>query len=581
MNNNTMLEAALAYARKGIYVFPCIPRDKRPATTNSFKDASKDEDQVRRWWTENPNYNIGIPTGERNGFWVLDIDGDEGYESYAKFRGEIDRHTPQVKTGSGGLHLYFTYSEELHLNNGVKVLPGLDIRADGGYVIAPPSIHESGDAYEWQGGSREPTEAPESLVRALKTRPRGSTVDFSRPIPESSRNATLTRMAGQLTRIGMDDGSVRATLHFINKSQCKPPLENSEVDGISLYENQASPSPSLKGSGSDDTLQGVKMFKNIDRPTGERPFIVKGVVHKGHGGGLYGDGGTAKSMLAMDMGQCVARGGSWIGFETTRTNVLYLDFELDEIEQTRRAYDVAAGHGYDAPPNGFFYLSGAGHPTKEVFGHALDACRLESIGMVILDSLGYALEGDAEASRDVLRFFKDTEASFRREGITLFVVDHQAKTQQGGRYQEKTMFGSVYKSNSLRSVLQVEPSNHEDGYLSVVIRQKKNNFGRLLDPFGAEITFGENETRISGREIEAGELLVQREPTVKDKIRATLEENGGMFPDAISEATGVPLATVKNNLTEMRKNEEVEDTGDRDGNAREVRLKTSQPALVA
>ncbi len=577
MNNNIMLEAALSYARKGICVFPCKPRSKTPATQNGFKDATTDEEQIRRWWTENPKYNIGIPTGEVNRIWVLDVDGEEGYESYGKFRGEIDRHTPQVKTGSGGLHLYFAWSENLGLGNYVKSIPGLDVRTDSGYVVAPPSVHESGKAYVWQGG-REPTEAPQSLVRELSKRPGISTVDFSRPIPEGTRNATLTKIAGQLTRVGMDSGSVRATLHFINSKQCKPPLDKWEVENISLYENeQVSTSSSPKGNGSDDTLQGVKMFKNISRPTGERPFIVKGVVHKGHGAGLYGDGGTAKSTLAMDMGQCVARGNDWMGFVTTRTNVLYLDFELDEIEQTRRAYDVAAGQGYEAPPDGFFYLSGAGYATKDVFRKVLDECRKHGIGMVILDSMGYALEGDAEASRDVLKFFKDTEASFRREGITLFLVDHQAK---GGQYQERTMFGSVYKSNSLRSVLQVEPLKHEDGFLSVIIRHKKNNFGRLLDPFGAEIMFGDSKTTISGRELEAGELSLQREPTVEDKIIAALVENGPMFPDAISEKTGVPLPTVKNKLTELRKKGVVEDTGNKDGQAREVRLVTDQPDVA-
>ncbi len=182
MNNNIMLEAALSYARKGICVFPCKPRSKTPATQNGFKDATTDEEQIRRWWTENPKYNIGIPTGEVNRIWVLDVDGDEGYESYGKYKGEIDKNTPQVSTRKG-MHLYFKYHEGL--GTSAKRLPGLDVRADGGYVIAPPSVHESGMVYDWRGASRKPTEAPERLVKALRERPRsvGAVVEVDEVIP--------------------------------------------------------------------------------------------------------------------------------------------------------------------------------------------------------------------------------------------------------------------------------------------------------------------------------------------------------------------------------------------------------------
>jgi hypothetical protein len=131
-----------------------------------------------------------------------------------------------------------------------------------------------------------------------------------------------------------------------------------------------------------------------------------------------------------------------------------------------------------------------------MFEHALSVWKEHGIGVVIVDSLGYALEGDAEASRDVLKFFREVEGTFRREGISLFIVDHQAKQQVGTRYQDKTMFGSVYKSNSIRSVFQVEPGNHVEGSLSVIVRHKKVNFGPLLKPFGIQVAFDTNTVRL-------------------------------------------------------------------------------------
>jgi hypothetical protein len=106
---NNLVEAALSYAGKGYHVFPCKPRSKEPATKHGFKDATRDQETVRRWWSENPNYNIAIATGKESGLWVLDVDGEVGRESYLKCQSDIPYDTPNVKTPSGGFHLYFAY----------------------------------------------------------------------------------------------------------------------------------------------------------------------------------------------------------------------------------------------------------------------------------------------------------------------------------------------------------------------------------------------------------------------------------------------------------------------------------------
>ena len=142
---NNLLEAALSYAAKGYLVFPCKPRSKEPATKHGFKDATRDQETIRGWWLENPNYNIAIATGKESGLWVLDVDGEEGRESYRKYQGDIPYDTPNVKTPSGGFHLYFAYTEQADkLRNSVKSIPGLDVRTEGGYVVAAGSVLEDG-----------------------------------------------------------------------------------------------------------------------------------------------------------------------------------------------------------------------------------------------------------------------------------------------------------------------------------------------------------------------------------------------------------------------------------------------------
>jgi len=184
-NDMTPLATALSYARMGFRVFPahtirngactcgagkdCSP-GKHPIGSlvpRGLLDASADTEVIARWWAQSPDANIGLATGKGSGLVVLDVDGPIGETSLAKMESEHGSLPPswQVKTGKGR-HLYFRYP-----NNVTKVKSvarkklGLDVRADGGYVIAPPSIHESGRRYAFELGSAdEPAECPRWVV---------------------------------------------------------------------------------------------------------------------------------------------------------------------------------------------------------------------------------------------------------------------------------------------------------------------------------------------------------------------------------------------------------------------------------
>ncbi len=155
-----LLRAALSYARRGVPVFPCRTLGKTPLTTSGHLDATREEGVVRTWWGRWPNANVGIPTGKRSGLLVLDVDPEDGgIESLKELEragGEAPR-TARARTGGGGLHLYFRYPRSsrpesrgvaAEVRNSASLLgPGLDVRAEGGYVVVPPSRTEA--AYEW------------------------------------------------------------------------------------------------------------------------------------------------------------------------------------------------------------------------------------------------------------------------------------------------------------------------------------------------------------------------------------------------------------------------------------------------
>ncbi len=147
---NLLLEAACEYAELGYPVFPCR-LDKKPYTNHGFKDASTDEDQILAWWDKWPDANIGIPTA---GFLVLDFDDHKGTIDWPrddKQRSILFADGPQVKTARGGRHVWRRRPEGKHWNNGTTPHPIVDVRTDGGYVIAPPSVFEGGQ-YEFFRG---------------------------------------------------------------------------------------------------------------------------------------------------------------------------------------------------------------------------------------------------------------------------------------------------------------------------------------------------------------------------------------------------------------------------------------------
>lgn len=154
--DDALAAAATWYAEQGIAIFPCEPAGKRPLgrlAPNGCKNASTDVEQVRAWWTAEPQANIGIATGHR--FDVIDIDGPPGYRSLLDL--EPLPALAQAVTGSGGRHIYVPATGR---GNGAKLRPGIDYRGAGGYVIAPPSRHSSGRLYTW-------IDAPTALLHHL------------------------------------------------------------------------------------------------------------------------------------------------------------------------------------------------------------------------------------------------------------------------------------------------------------------------------------------------------------------------------------------------------------------------------
>ena len=176
MSSNS-LAWALYHAAQGLPIFPITPAGKAPLTPKGFHDASVAEQQIRAWWAAGEragcaelSHGIAIP----DGFLVLDVDprheGDKAHAEIIATKGLPATRTAKTGRGDGGLHLWFSCPTGLTFPK--EIAPGIDAKRFGGYVVAPPSVHESGGRYEWIDPAAPIAAAPDWLVALGK--PRGN-----------------------------------------------------------------------------------------------------------------------------------------------------------------------------------------------------------------------------------------------------------------------------------------------------------------------------------------------------------------------------------------------------------------------
>jgi len=252
------LEAALDYLQLGWSVIPahtagpdrscscgrdhCASPGKHPRIKwAAYQERLPTEEEVQRWWRRWPEANIAVVTGKVSGIVVLDVDPRHGGDESLRDLGGLPDTTTAI-TGGGGLHLVFAHPRR-EIPNRASIWPGIDLRGDGGYIIAPPSQHESGRRYEWEVGrspwEMAPAPLPQSVLeRAVSGIPSlGEAAEppfdldavLQRGVREGERNVMMTRIAGHLLGIGKDPLEVAQACLTINRLHFQPPLDDAEV----------------------------------------------------------------------------------------------------------------------------------------------------------------------------------------------------------------------------------------------------------------------------------------------------------------------------------------------------------------
>lgn len=354
-------QAAADYIRLGWSVIPLkgkVPTG--PWAEHQQRRMSLEEIERRRW----PG--VGVVTGEISDIVVLDADTERAEEALKKRGHPV---TPTARTARG-LHLYFRHPGG-KLPTQVGLGDGLDLKADRGYVAAPPSVHPSGVRYEWIISPQqvEPAELPAWVLDEIRLRGtrRASSADLGEEIPNGSRNKTLFSVAGTLRRRGLDEDAILAALLGINGVKCKPPLPETEVRKIAASVGRYAPTESLDNiaravepsgisegfdyahspEGEFDGNKSDLPIKTVDEvisEAGEGPaWIVEGILARGaltEFSGLAKKGGKTTFWLHA-IGAC-ARGEAHAGFATVPAKYLYLTEQGNNFAEALRDSGLSA-----------------------------------------------------------------------------------------------------------------------------------------------------------------------------------------------------------------------------------------------
>lgn len=485
-DTQALLDIALTYLERGFPIFPvCTPIPVKPGWCVQHRDHAAvneqrivsgrqalanpgkhplvswgayqrrlpTEDEVRDWWTRWPSANIGLVTGALSGRVVLDSDGFDAYTAVLS-RGGVEP-TPTVVTGKpNGFHWYLKHPGRTVRNfAGDRGVTGLDFRGDGGYVVLPPSLHQTGAFYTWHADTEllEPRAVPPWLLDMLTdTRPSNDTeaqplpIDVEgvlRGVPEGQRDDTLYRTACRLRAdavpIEYAELLIRHAAH-----NCSPPFP-SEVAVAKVREAYRQFKPTITLSGSvreaDTPSLPEERFRLLTPAemkcrTPPEP-LIDGILFLDSTASLSGPQATFKSFLALDMALCVAAGCPWQGFDTTLGPVVYISAEGSSgIKWRIEAWE--AYHEVPAPETCLFLpeavqLLRAGDVDAVI--HAIETTAPRPV-CVIVDTLARTMQGgDENSAKDMGLWIAGADRIRQATGACVLVIHHvnKAGTSRG------------------------------------------------------------------------------------------------------------------------------------------------------
>lgn len=519
---------AHTYANLGLRVLPIKPGEKRPPMPAWQEAATTEPTTIDSWWTHlYRDHGIGIATGRGSGIFVLDVDvsggktGDETLTDLTDLYGPLP-DTPTVITGSGGRHYYFALPAGIEIRNdaGRRLGAGLDIRGEGGQVVAPPTMGTL-QRYEWELDPTDtPLADPPGWLIALLTppdptpapKPNGSSETgdsiaalfnqrttwaelltrdgwtHARTLPDGEQQWTRP---GKHTREGisatvghgggdqlmiftssipqLDEGRAysrfgyeAAMKHGGDRSACARTLRAAEtptVTPLTAWTPTPTP-PGTEPATRTELAHLVDWHRFWEDDHSDEEWLAYPVIPTGRAISIYAPAKAGKSTITLAIAAAVATGRPVLGKRTHPiAEVLYLDYEMTPADLQQRLVEL--GYGPDDDLTHLHYALLPSLPPLDTVEGAtalLDLVDHTAADLVIVDTFGRAVGGEEDKADTVRAFYRHTGLSLKARGVTYIRTDHSGKDVAKG------MRGTSAKNDDVDLVWQLTRTDTKAGH---------------------------------------------------------------------------------------------------------------------
>lgn len=560
------LESALDLAAKGFSVFPLVPNAKNPAIKNWQNLATSDKKQVQKWWSNGSDYNIGVLT---ENLLVVDVDPRSGgFESFAELKLADDVPNTAISiTRSGGMHLVYRLPERTTVKGGVhKFGQGVDVKARGGYIVAPGST-VGGGTYRWKGQT-PPQPAPQWMIdRCGAPSPKskhagervveeddiaielaGNYVEYQAPhVSMGAIDDTSFVVAARLYDFGVEPDTAIDLLAWWSDTHCNPPME---MDRMRVVCDSASRNRSRAIGCSHPNAPGFEPVEIKPRaaaaPATPRPklyhlpyaeaaelaltdaseSLIEGLLDRLAMSVWYGESNSGKTFAMLDASWHIAAGRPWAGMPVRRGAVVYVAAEggkgiLKRVRALRDRYPEAGNvplHLIPCPVD-LLHQNTDLKPLVALI-REIEAQTGIKVELVVIDTLSRAIAGGNENdSQDMGIFVGHLDALRTATGAHVAVVHHTGKDKARG----------ARGHSLLRAATDTEI---EIDARTLTVTKQRDMDGDIKIPFALKpVRIGMSKT---GREITS--CVVEMRQNGVAAVPTTLTPDAEAFADEIQES---------------------------------------------
>lgn len=474
--SQNILSRAMDYVERNSWsVIPLRPKSKVPVLGQwaAYQESLPTLEELRRWFADGTQYNLAIVTGKVSNLVVVDLDGREGLA-------EAARHglTSSVSVSTGrGKHLYFKMPKE-GLSNAVKAFPGIDLRGEGGYCVAPPSVHELGRCYTWL--NYNPMLLPELPTWLIKL----STKDVSSNTPgwigetlaslrPGFRDDPITSIVGRLHRDGWTAGDIKALLS-----------PHPEVRAHGLNELDRIVSSVTRYSA--PKIGKALSIKDIMATPPITDWVVKDLIPAKTITFLAGLQGVGKTWLAIDFSMDQASSSAeWLGrFPVGNKRVMYIDEEGQEgLWRDRLLTLLPSKPNFVDSSLAVFVRNDFNFSTPEGLMKFENMVKQNKSEVIIIDSLSCVHDKSEQDTKEVMALMATFKRLVRELGVSFFILDHEGrgvyeKEKQGIQPNAGDLAGNLAKARQADQVFIIRKRG--DG---LVFYQTKARYTEELQPF--------------------------------------------------------------------------------------------------